>query len=190
MSDKIKRLELGPGGRRIHKPIDTDINIAIDFYDYEGSDIEIPDWDLRYGLPFGQTAQTNHGPVLIEKGIFDDIYAEHVLEHIPRPVDPEDDMRIGFWKLMVDCYDALKVDGTLRGAVPSWPDPTAVLDPTHVVFGFRPETFSYFGWHSHLDNNVIVGWVPGFTPKDNRVFEPVEIKDWGNQIGFTLRKMK
>ena len=186
MSDKLIRLELGCGGRRIHKATDglpDEINIAIDFYQYNETDPDII-WDLRYGLPWGKKARG----VVIEKGTVDDIFASHVLEHIGRPVDPKDDLRVGLWKLMADCYDALKMEGTLRGAVPFWPDPTSILDPTHYV-SFRPETFSYFGWHDRV-NEVTVGWVPGFRPDDNRVFEPVEVADHGNQIGFILKKVK
>jgi len=182
MSEQTKRLELGPGGRRIHQRQDGgDLNIAIDFYDYGTVDII---WDLRYGLPWGKESQG----LKIERGKFDDIYAEHVLEHIGRPVDPEDDMRVGLWKLLADCYDALKVGGTLRGAVPHYADQCNVIDPTHVTT-FHPSGMNYFGWHDRV-NGVVVGWVPGFRPDDNRVFEPIEVNEANNQMGFVLKKVK
>jgi len=187
--DKPLRLELGIGDRRIHSPTESDINISIDFY--AGYNPEIV-WDLAYGIPFGQTAETNHGPVLIEKGIFDDVYAEHMLEHIGRPYDPADYFRVGLWKLLVDIYDALKVGGTLRGAVPSYTDQTCFIDPTHQMT-FHPSAFNYFGWHNEVnrdEGSIRIGWVPGFTPDDNRVFEPVEVIDHGNQTGFILKKVK
>jgi SAM-dependent methyltransferase len=180
------RLELGPGGRRIHKVGDgggIDKNIGIDFYgDYEPKPEIV--WDLRYGLPWGKEALG----VKIERGIFDDIYAEHVLEHIPRPVDPEDDYRVGFWKLMIDCYDALKVGGTFRGAVPHYADQCNVMDPTHVTT-LHPDAFNYFGWYNN-NRNIVVGWVPGFRPNEGRYFFPTEVNEANNQVGFILTKMK
>ena len=181
---KIVRLELGPGGRRVHKAMDgypDELNISIDYYQYNETDPEII-WDLALGLPFGKEAR---GFTLRENSV-DDVYAEHVIEHIGIPVTLEEQKQKGLWKLLGDIYDALKIGGTFRGAVPMWSDPVATLDPTHIT-KWHPETFEYFGWHNHR-GNAVVGWVPFFTPQDGRVFEPVEINPANNQIGFILRK--
>ncbi len=185
-SNPIRRLELGCGGRRTHKhgDGDGDINIAIDYYQYNETDPEIIH-DLALGLPWGKEARG----VKIEKETFDDIYASHLLEHIGIPVTLEEQYQKGLWKLLMDVYDALKIGGTFRGAVPIFSNAISTLDPSHVTH-WHPETFSYLGYHNHDEkvSDVQVSWIPGFREDEKRYFYQEEIDIHNDVIGFILTR--
>lgn len=72
---------------------------------------------------------------------FDVVYANHVLEHIPNPVN-----------FMDECWRILKQDGMLVLKVPYYQHKTAFEDPTHCNF-FTEDSFKMFT-HAERSNSL------------------------------------
>lgn len=100
-----------------------------------------PDWHLDITkVPWGQRIQTRLGDFLVEPGMFDEIIANDVLEHIPDLV-----------KAMFNCKELLKKGGEMHIHVPYDLSYGAWQDPTHVR-AFNENSFLYYtDWHWYLN---------------------------------------
>lgn len=106
-----------------------------------------PDWhvDITH-VEFGEVIDTRFGKVTIEKGMFKQIVANDVLEHIPDLVTA-----------MTNCKDLLDTGGEFHIQVPYDLSLGAWQDPTHVR-AFNENSFLYYtDWHWYL------GWEDKFT---------------------------
>ena len=106
-----------------------------------------PDWhvDITH-VKFGEVIQTRFGDVTIEKGMFKQIVANDVLEHIPDLVTA-----------MTNCKALLDTGGEFHIQVPYDLSLGAWQDPTHVR-AFNENSFLYYtDWHWYL------GWEDKFT---------------------------
>lgn len=100
-----------------------------------------PDWLLDIcNVPWGDVIDTRLGRFAIEKGMFHEIIANDVLEHIPDLV-----------KAMTNCRDLLKRGGEMYIHVPYDLSYGAWQDPTHVR-AFNENSFLYYtDWHWYLN---------------------------------------
>ena len=108
--------------------------------------IKNPDWlvDIT-NIPWGSTISTRFGEIKIEKGMFDKIIANDVLEHIPDLVTA-----------MTNCKELLPSKGKMHIHVPYDLSYGAWQDPTHVR-AFNENSFLYWtDWHWYL------GWPDRF----------------------------
>jgi len=92
-----------------------------------------PDWVLDITqVPWGEVIDTRLGKFPVEKGMFSEIIANDVLEHIPDLVSA-----------MTNCRDLLKRGGEMHIHVPydlslgAWQDPTHVRALFGLVLGFE-----------------------------------------------------
>jgi SAM-dependent methyltransferase len=112
--------------------------------DYINADIQPekkPDWVLDItNVPWGSVIDTRLGRFAVEKGMFTEIIANDVLEHIPDLV-----------KAMTNCRDLLKRGGEMHIQVPYDLSLGAWQDPTHVR-AFNENSFLYYtDWHWYLN---------------------------------------
>lgn len=98
--------------------------------------------DFDKPLPFGQTLQTRRfGDLVLEKGSFDEIIANDVLEHIPN-----------LMTAMTSCLELLSPGGEFRIAVPydlswgAWQDPTHVRAFNERSWLYYTDWFWYMSW--------------------------------------------
>ena len=100
-----------------------------------------PDWLLDIcNVPWGEVIDTRMGRFPVEKGMFREIIANDVLEHIPDLV-----------KAMTNCRDLLKRGGEMHIHVPYDLSYGAWQDPTHVR-AFNENSFLYYtDWHWYLN---------------------------------------
>lgn len=119
----LKKIELGGGT----KPLDGFYNIDPVHGDTKQEAQEVP-WRLAHGTP-------------VPSDSVEEVYASHVLEHIPAGSP-----RIAVFN---EAWRVLKVGGTFRILVPKFPSWQAIADPTHVSF-FVEESFAYF-CHKMMD---------------------------------------
>lgn len=100
-----------------------------------------PDWVLDITqVPWGNRIFTRLGEFLVQKGMFDEIIANDVLEHIPDLV-----------KAMTNCKDLLSDKGKMYIHVPYDLSLGAWQDPTHVR-AFNENSFLYYtDWHWYLN---------------------------------------
>lgn len=100
-----------------------------------------PDWLLDIcNVPWGEVIDTRLGRFPVEKGMFREIIANDVLEHIPDLV-----------KAMTNCRDLLKRGGEMHIHVPYDLSYGAWQDPTHVR-AFNENSFLYYtDWHWYLN---------------------------------------
>lgn len=112
--------------------------------DYINADIQLekkPDWVLDITkVPWGEVIDTRLGRFAVEKGMFTEIIANDVLEHIPDLVTA-----------MTNCRDLLKRGGEMHIHVPYDLSLGAWQDPTHVR-AFNENSFLYYtDWHWYLN---------------------------------------
>lgn len=109
-----------------------------------------PDWVLDItDIPWGEIISTRFGEIKVEKGMFDKIIANDVLEHIPDLV-----------KAMTNCKDLLSDKGEFHIHVPYDLSRGAWQDPTHVR-AFNENSWLYYtDWHWYL------GWTDRFYIKE------------------------
>ena len=100
-----------------------------------------PDWVLDITkVPWGEEISTRMGKFKVEPGIFEQIIANDVLEHIPDLV-----------KAMTNCKDLLKPGGQMHIHVPYDLSRGAWQDPTHVR-AFNENSWLYYtDWHWYLN---------------------------------------
>ena len=100
-----------------------------------------PDWLLDItNIPWGTVIDTRLGRFPVEKGMFEQIIASEVLEHIPDLV-----------KAMTNCRDLLRRGGEMHIIVPYDLSLGAWQDPTHVR-AFNENSFLYYtDWHWYLN---------------------------------------
>ena len=100
-----------------------------------------PDWVLDITkVPWGKRIQTRLGDFLVEPGMFDEIIANDVLEHIPDLVTA-----------MFNCKELLSPKGLMYIHVPYDLSYGAWQDPTHVR-AFNENSFLYYtDWHWYLN---------------------------------------
>jgi len=100
-----------------------------------------PDWVLDITqVPWGEAIDTRLGKFPVEKGMFHEIIANDVLEHIPDLVSA-----------MTNCRDLLKRGGEMHIHVPYDLSLGAWQDPTHVR-AFNENSFLYYtDWHWYLN---------------------------------------
>jgi len=100
-----------------------------------------PDWILDIcNVPWDTVIDTRLGRFPVEKGMFSEIIANDVLEHIPDLV-----------KAMTNCRDLLKRGGEMHIHVPYDLSLGAWQDPTHVR-AFNENSFLYYtDWHWYLN---------------------------------------
>jgi SAM-dependent methyltransferase len=105
-----------------------------------------PDWVLDITqVPWGETINTRLGDFQVERGMFNLIIANDVLEHIPDLV-----------AAMTNCKDLLASGGEMHIHVPYDLSYGAWQDPTHVR-AFNENSFLYYtDWHWYL------GWEDRF----------------------------
>lgn len=65
-------------------------------------------------------------------GVFDEVVAEDVLEHLS----------LGFIGFFDECWRMLRADGVVRVRAPMWNSENVAIDPTHVR-GYHPQSFDY-----------------------------------------------
>ena len=106
-----------------------------------------PDWVLDITrVPWGKTIETRLGKFKVQCGMFQEIIANDVLEHIPDLVTA-----------MTNCRDLLCKGGQMHIHVPYDLSLGAWQDPTHVR-AFNENSFLYYtDWHWYL------GWEDKFT---------------------------
>jgi len=114
-----------------------------------------PDWVLDITqVPWGEVIDTRLGRFPVEKGMFPEIIANDVLEHIPDLVSA-----------MTNCRDLLKRGGEMHIHVPydlslgAWQDPTHVRAFNENGF-FLTFTAKYLNWgcrglHKLLNPNLV-----------------------------------
>lgn len=112
--------------------------------DYINADIQPekkPDWVLDIqNVPWGERINTRLGEFLVEPGMFLEIIAFDVLEHIPDLV-----------KTMTNCKKLLCKGGKMKIHVPYDLSLGAWQDPTHVR-AFNENSFLYYtDWHWYLN---------------------------------------
>lgn len=115
--------------------------------------IKNPDWlvDIT-NITWGSTISTRFGEIKIEKGMFDKIIANDVLEHISDLV-----------AAMTNCKDLLSDKGEFHIHVPYDLSLGAWQDPTHVR-AFNENSWLYYtDWHWYL------GWKDRFYLKELRL---------------------
>ena len=100
-----------------------------------------PDWVLDITkVPWGDVIDTRLGRFAVEKGMFTEIIANDVLEHIPDLVTA-----------MTNCRDLLKRGGEMHIHVPYDLSLGAWQDPTHCR-AFNENSFLYYtDWHWYLN---------------------------------------
>jgi SAM-dependent methyltransferase len=105
-----------------------------------------PDWLLDIGkVTWGELLKTRKGLLKVERGMFDVILANDILEHVPDLVSA-----------MTNCKELLKVGGQMRIHVPYDLSYGAWQDPTHVR-AFNEKSWLYYtDWHWYL------GWKDRF----------------------------
>lgn len=109
-----------------------------------------PDWVCDISkVQWGEVLQTRFGEVKIKPGIFKQIIANDVLEHIPDLVSA-----------MYNCKELLDSGGEFHISVPYELSLGAWQDPTHVR-AFNENSWIYYSdWHWYL------GWQDGFKVKE------------------------
>ena len=91
-------------------------------------------------VPWGEVIDTRLGKFPVEKGMFSEIIANDVLEHIPDLVSA-----------MTNCRNLLKRGGEMQIIVPYDLSLGAWQDPTHVR-AFNENSFLYYtDWHWYLN---------------------------------------
>ena len=101
-----------------------------------------PDWVLDITkVPWGEVIDTRLGRFAVEKGMFTEIIANDVLEHIPDLV-----------KAMTSCRDLLRRGGEMHIHVPYDLSLGAWQDPTHV------RAFNERSWLYYTDWAWYLGW--------------------------------
>lgn len=125
-----KSLNLGSGKDWRRDAINADIQAT-----------KNPDWHLDITkVPWGKRIQTRLGDFLVEPGMFDEIIANDVLEHIPDLVTA-----------MFNCKELLSPKGLMYIHVPYDLSYGAWQDPTHVR-AFNENSFLYYtDWHWYLN---------------------------------------
>ncbi len=105
-----------------------------------------PDWVLDIGnVTWGEVLKTRKGLLKVDRGMFDVILANDILEHVPDLVTA-----------MTNCKELLKVGGQMRIHVPYDLSYGAWQDPTHVR-AFNEKSWLYYtDWHWYL------GWKDRF----------------------------
>ena len=100
-----------------------------------------PDWVLDITrVPWGKTIETRLGKFKVQCGMFQEIIANDVLEHIPDLVTA-----------MTNCRDLLCKGGQMHIHVPYDLSLGAWQDPTHVR-AFNENSFLYYTeWHWYLN---------------------------------------
>jgi len=121
-----------------------------------------PDWLLDITqVPWGEVIDTRLGKFPVEKGMFTEIIANDVLEHIPDLV-----------KAMTNCLHLLKRGGEMHIHVPYDLSLGAWQDPTHVR-AFNENSFLYYtDWHWYLN------WEEKFTCSEMGF----ELSDLGHEM--------
>ena len=104
------------------------------------------DWCLDIqNVPWGERLITRLGEFTVQRGMFNKILANDVLEHLPDLV-----------KAMTNCKDLLADDGEMHIHVPYDLSLGAWQDPTHVR-AFNEKSWAYYtSWHWYL------GWEDRF----------------------------
>ena len=105
-----------------------------------------PDWVLDIvNVTWGEVLKTRKGLLKVDRGMFDVILANDILEHVPDLVTA-----------MTNCKELLKVGGQMRIHVPYDLSYGAWQDPTHVR-AFNEKSWLYYtDWHWYL------GWKDRF----------------------------
>jgi SAM-dependent methyltransferase len=105
-----------------------------------------PDWLLDITkVNWGEVLKTRKGLLTIERGMFDVILANDILEHLPDLVTA-----------MTNCKELLKVGGEMRIHVPYELSLGAWQDPTHV------RAFNENSWRYYTDWHWYLGWPDRF----------------------------
>ena len=105
-----------------------------------------PDWLLDITkVNWGDVLKTRKGLLTIERGMFDVILANDILEHLPDLVTT-----------MTNCKELLKVGGEMRIHVPYELSLGAWQDPTHV------RAFNENSWRYYTDWHWYLGWPDRF----------------------------
>ncbi len=105
-----------------------------------------PDWLLDITkVNWGEVLKTRKGLLTIERGMFDVILANDILEHVPDLVTA-----------MTNCKELLKVGGEMQIHVPYELSLGAWQDPTHV------RAFNENSWRYYTDWHWYLGWPDRF----------------------------
>jgi SAM-dependent methyltransferase len=94
---------------------------------------------------WGDVLKTRKGLLTIERGMFDVILANDILEHVPDLVTA-----------MTNCKELLKVGGEMRIHVPYELSLGAWQDPTHI------RAFNENSWRYYTDWHWYLGWKDRF----------------------------
>lgn len=116
--NKKNILDLGCGQRKVRGAIGIDFN--------SNTDADVIHDLTQFPYPF-------------ENNYFEEIYCNHILEHLPDLV-----------KVMEELHRVAKPKCKIFIAVPYWTSYRAFVDPTHVRF-FTEKTFDYFTEESKMN---------------------------------------
>ncbi|WP_103707169.1 methyltransferase domain-containing protein [Paraburkholderia eburnea] len=78
-----------------------------------------------------------------EADSFDSVSAFDFIEHVPRQLAVDGQIRLPFVELMNEVHRVLKPGGKFYAMTPAFPSPKALVDPTHVNI-ITEETHEYF----------------------------------------------
>lgn len=132
-----------------------------------------PDLVLDLGRPvrWPVVADTPYaGPLALEAGSVDMIYANNVLEHVP-----------DLPTLMTNCLDLLKVEGHFLIEVPFEQAPTAWQDPTHIRALNERSWIYYTDWFWYL------GWFDYRFRQDHFVYLDDRLQECGRECAAFMR---
>ena len=110
-----------------------------------------PDWVLDIGdVTWGEVLKTRKGLLKVERGMFDVILANDILEHVPDLVTA-----------MTNCKELLKVGGQMRIHVPydlsygAWQDPTHVRAFNEKSWLYYTDWYWYLGWKDRFELTLL-----------------------------------
>lgn len=109
---------------------------------------------------------------------FDEVYAAHVLEHIPHALSGVS--QDGFVAIMEELWRILKSGGRLRVRVPHYRSEWALHDPTHARL-VHPRNFDYFSPSTDYGRKY------GHYTKARFVVESEAVTDWHPRLPEFLR---
>lgn len=140
-----KILNIGCGSRKVKDELNLDINPKMN------PDIVMDISKVSFGK---KVLSEKYGEIEIKEEMFDEIHADHVLEHIPDIVST-----------MWNCYKLLKWDGVMKITVPYDLSYGAWQDPTHVR-AFNQHSWKYWcmPWCKQQ-----LAWEEGFSTKPDSI---------------------
>ena len=121
-------------------------------------------------------------PIPLESASMSVVTAYDFIEHVPRIISVQGNLRYPFIDLMDEIYRVLKPGGLFFHSTPAYPSPTAFQDPTHVNI-ITEETFPmYFckGFSEFMGSDEPAASIYGFKGS----FEMIDQAWWCNNVAI------